>query len=121
MFRRPWIPAFGRMMVKLHPLLTLFRHICAMDHPVIEQPSRPALARERDAFAAICRSQAVIELGLDGTVLWANQLFLDMMGYELAEIAGQHHRMFCSADYAQSIDYRHFWEKLAAGSFDGGE
>lgn len=88
---------------------------------MIEQPPRPALARERDAFAAICRSQAVIELGLDGTILWANQLFLDMMGYELSEIAGQHHRMFCSADYAQSIDYRHFWQKLAAGSFDGGE
>jgi len=62
-----------------------------------------------------------MELGPDGTILWCNQLFLDIMGYALTDIVGRHHSMFCSAEYAQSVDYRRFWEKLAAGSSDGGE
>ena len=70
---------------------------------------------------AICRSQAVIEFAPDGTVLWANDLFLATMGYRLDEIAGRHHAMFCDADHARSAGYAHFWEKLARGDFDAGE
>ncbi len=41
--------------------------------------------------AAIDRSQAVIEFKLDGTIVTANQNFLDAMGYTLDEIRGKHH------------------------------
>ncbi len=44
--------------------------------------------------AAIDRSQAVIEFGLDGTVLTANDNFLTIVGYDLDEVVGQQHRMF---------------------------
>lgn len=63
-------------------------------------------------WSAIDRSQAVIEFNLDGTILRANQNFLDALGYRLEEIAGQHHRIFCDAEYASSMSYRQFWEKL---------
>ena len=38
--------------------------------------------------AAIGKSQAVIEFKLDGTIVTANQNFLDALGYSLAEIQG---------------------------------
>ena len=73
------------------------------------------------AWQAVCRSQAVIEFALDGTVLWANAVFLDAMGYRLDEVVGRHHRMFCDADHADSAEYAAFWAKLGAGEFDAGE
>jgi len=66
---------------------------------------------------AIMRSQAVIEFGLDGTVLTANQNFLDALGYSLDEIVGKHHRLFVDPAEADSDDYRRFWADLGAGKF----
>jgi len=70
---------------------------------------------------AIKRSQAVIEFDREGRVLEANQNFLDALGYRLDEIVGKHHRMFCDKAYAESVDYKDFWEDLAAGKFQTGE
>ena len=72
-------------------------------------------------IAAISRSQAVIEFGLDGTVLHANDLFLQALGYQLDEIRGKHHSMFVDPEYARSDDYRSFWRKLNDGHVDSGE
>lgn len=72
------------------------------------------------AWNALCRSQIVIEFTPDGRVLWANDLFLDSMGYGLDEVVGQHHRMFCMPDDAESDEYRRFWQKLARGEYDAG-
>ncbi|WP_422050802.1 methyl-accepting chemotaxis protein [Shimia sp.] len=70
---------------------------------------------------AINRVQAVIEFELDGTILNANENFLTTVGYELNEIQGKHHRMFCEPAYAASEDYRDFWMRLATGEFFAGE
>jgi methyl-accepting chemotaxis protein len=72
------------------------------------------------AWDAICRSQAVIEFGLDGTILWANEPFLAAFGYALDDIRGCHHRIFCTPDFAATADYAAFWRKLATGAFDTG-
>src|SRR5689334_22713510 len=53
--------------------------------------------KAHDALAqaeAMSKSQAVIEFNMDGTIITANQNFLDAMGYRLPEIVGQHHQMF---------------------------
>jgi methyl-accepting chemotaxis protein len=71
--------------------------------------------------AAIERSQAVVELDLNGTVLCANDNFLDLLGYTLDEVVGLHHRVFCDPAYADSPAYRAFWDKLGRGEFDAGE
>jgi len=70
---------------------------------------------------AIGRSQAVIEFNLDGTIITANDNFLGAVGYTLAEIQGQHHRMFVEAAECESIAYRDFWTKLNRGEFQAGE
>src|SRR5687767_10677302 len=58
---------------------------------------------------AIGKSQAVIEFDLEGTVLTANTLFLECLGYGIDEIRGRHHRMFCEPVYAASQEYQAFW------------
>jgi methyl-accepting chemotaxis protein len=70
---------------------------------------------------ALNRVQAVIEFDLDGHVLTANDNFLSTLGYNLDEIQGKHHRMFCDPSYASSAEYKKFWEKLSSGVFDQGE
>ena len=70
---------------------------------------------------AIGKSQGMIEFNLDGTVITANDNFLNVMGYTLSEAVGVHHRNFCESDYANSNEYRQFWEKLNRGEFDSGE
>ena len=74
-------------------------------------------ASDREKVEAIMRSLAVIEFKLDGTILTANDNFLAAMGYELSEIAGKHHRIFCESAYAQSPEYAQFWADLASGKF----
>ena len=70
---------------------------------------------------AISRAMAVIEFDLQGRVLAANQNFLDLVGYRLDEVLGQHHSMFCEPDYVQSADYPLFWQRLGNGEFDAAE
>ena len=50
-------------------------------------------------FDALDKSLATIEFALDGTILAANRNFLALVGYDLADIVGKHHRMFCDAVY----------------------
>jgi methyl-accepting chemotaxis protein len=71
--------------------------------------------------AAINRSQAVIEFAVDGTILTANQNFLNALGYRLDEIKGKHHSMFVPADQRDSADYRAFWAALNRGEFQAAE
>ncbi len=72
-------------------------------------------------IAAINRSQAVIEFEVDGTILHANDNFLNAMGYRLEEIKGRHHGTFVTEAYRQSPEYREFWAKLGRGEFQAGE
>lgn len=66
---------------------------------------------------ALDRSLAVIEFGLDGTIVTANQNFLGLMGYTLDEIRGRHHSLFAEPGFAASADYRDFWARLNRGEF----
>ena len=78
-------------------------------------------AEYQGQIEAIGKSQAVIHFNLDGTIQWANDNFLNAMGYTLEEIQGKHHRMFVDPQYAQSADYRTFWELLQRGEFQAAE
>jgi methyl-accepting chemotaxis protein len=72
-------------------------------------------------MAAIHKAQAVIEFNLDGTIITANDNFLKTLGYSLQEVKGQHHGMFVEPGYRQSVEYKHFWEKLGRGEFDAAQ
>jgi methyl-accepting chemotaxis protein len=66
---------------------------------------------------ALDRSNAVIEFELDGTIIEANKNFLDLLGYELAEVRGKHHSIFVTAADRASDGYRQFWDNLRRGVF----
>ncbi len=63
----------------------------------------------------------MIEFTIDGTVLTANDNFLNALGYTLDEIRGQHHRMFVDQTYAATGEYTAFWQDLARGEFKAAE
>ncbi|MNH55742.1 Methyl-accepting chemotaxis protein III [compost metagenome] len=75
------------------------------------------IAELRDMLTAVHRSQAVIEFDLDGTVRQANSNFLSVLGYELPEIKGRHHRVFMDPGEAEAPAYVEFWRRLNAGEF----
>ena len=70
---------------------------------------------------AVNKAQAVIEFNLDGTIITANENFLNVVGYTLEEIQGQHHRMFVEESFRTSIEYRQFWEELNRGKYQTAE
>ncbi|GGM67682.1 PAS domain S-box protein [Dactylosporangium sucinum] len=82
---------------------------------------RRLLAELRGKYAAVDRSQAVIEFDLNGEVIGANENFLQLTGYALGDVVGQHHRIFVDETYAASAEYAAFWARLAAGEIEGGE
>jgi methyl-accepting chemotaxis protein len=76
-----------------------------------------AASEDASKLLAIGRSQAVIEFTPQGEIITANENFCAGLGYDLSEIKGRHHRMFCDAAYAASDEYADFWKKLAGGEF----
>ncbi len=77
--------------------------------------------RNKAMVDAITRSQAVIAFTTDGEILSANDNFLSAMGYSESEVVGKHHRIFVNSNYAQSDDYKQFWQKLKSGDIHSGE
>ncbi|WP_371422997.1 PAS domain-containing protein [Tardiphaga sp.] len=71
--------------------------------------------------AAISRAQAVIEFNLDGSVIVANENFLNTVGYALSEIQGRHHSMFVEAGERDGAAYRDFWARLGRGEYQAAE
>ena len=80
-------------------------------------PDAAETAELRSMMAAVQRSQAVIEFELDVTIISANPNFLAVIGYELAEVKGRHHRMLMDPAEAASPAYTDFWRRLNAGEF----
>jgi methyl-accepting chemotaxis protein len=70
---------------------------------------------------AIEKSQAVIEFRMDGTIVKANQNFLDAVGYALNEIVGRHHSMFVDPAERGSATYADFWARLNKGQYQAAE
>jgi methyl-accepting chemotaxis protein len=73
------------------------------------------IADARAKLDAFDQTQAIIEFKLDGTILTANANFLDVMGYTLNEVRGQHHRMFVEPVRRDCAEYRAFWDVLRQG------
>ncbi|MBL4601366.1 MAG: PAS domain-containing methyl-accepting chemotaxis protein [Emcibacteraceae bacterium] len=75
----------------------------------------------RGQIDAINKAQAVISFELDGTIIQANENFLNTLGYSTAEVESKHHSMFVEPGYAQSAEYKQFWEALARGEYQANE
>jgi methyl-accepting chemotaxis protein len=86
-----------------------------------EEMNRSATEMESRVEAINNSGIASIEFHLDGTIVTANQSFLNLMGYSLEEIQGRHHRIFVTEEYAAEEEYKQFWENLANGITQPGE
>ena len=65
-------------------------------------------------------SQAMIEFEMDGTIITANDNFLNALGYTLDEVVGQHHSIFAESEFKKSDAYAQFWTELRNGQFQTG-
>ncbi|MGF0538786.1 methyl-accepting chemotaxis protein [Agrobacterium sp. ES01] len=83
--------------------------------------SRSGRSSYRNDMDALSRSQALIWFSPDGVILDANENFCRALGYELNEIVGKHHRLFCEEAITSSPDYQAFWRDLASGKFKQGQ
>jgi methyl-accepting chemotaxis protein len=72
-------------------------------------------------LAALSRSHAVIAFKMDGTIITANENFLAVTGYRLADIRGRSHAIFVAAKERHSEAYQQFWDGLNRGVFQAGE
>jgi len=82
---------------------------------------RRSSASDKALADALGRSQAVIEFGMDGTILTANDNFLKALGYSLGEIQGKHHSMFVEPSERDGAAYRDFWAALRRGEYQAAE
>jgi methyl-accepting chemotaxis protein len=64
---------------------------------------------------------ASIEFDPQGMILAANDSFLKLMGYSAHEVIGKHHRTFVEQSYAESQEYKAFWDDLGNGIPKPGE
>jgi methyl-accepting chemotaxis protein len=71
-------------------------------------------------YAAINKSQAVVEMSIDGTVLTANDNYLKMFGYTLSEVQGQPYSLFVDPADRDGKEFRTLWEHMVAGKFEQG-
>jgi PAS domain S-box-containing protein len=66
---------------------------------------------------AINRSNAVIEFDLDGNIKFANDAFLNIIGYSHDEIVGKHHSLFVDDLVKDTKEYKDLWKSLREGNF----
>lgn len=76
---------------------------------------KPAQSVDHAAIEAMNKFCATISFSPDGTVLEANSLFLNAIGYSLKEVEGQKHALFCPNQITSSPEYKNFWPDLASG------
>jgi len=80
-----------------------------------------AAADHTGQLNAISMSQMVAEFSTTGTVLTANENFLELLGYDLDAVKGQPNALFLFDTDPGSPAYRQFWHDLAAGQFKADE
>jgi methyl-accepting chemotaxis protein len=83
--------------------------------------AKVASMNNESQLAEANRTQAVIEFEANGTIITANDNFLNCVGYRLDEIKGKHHRMFVDPGYAAGADYARLWSDLNDGKFKTAE
>lgn len=76
------------------------------------------LEHQKAIYTALKRSLAFIEFDKHGVILDANEGFCQVMGYEIEEIRGKQHKIFCTKDFISEYDA--FWRELGKGQFQSG-
>ena len=70
---------------------------------------------------AIDKSNLVVMLDMDGYILSANKKFCNTMMCTEKELKSKQHKRMVSKEYADSLEYHEFWERLKRGESITGE
>ncbi|WGY46447.1 PAS domain-containing methyl-accepting chemotaxis protein [Vibrio sp. ABG19] len=72
--------------------------------------------RQLHSFKESIKEQVpYIEFTPDGHILFANSLFLNVVGYRLEDIRGQHHKTLCFPEDTETEEYKKLWQDLRSG------
>jgi methyl-accepting chemotaxis protein len=71
-------------------------------------------------LSSIDRAYGVVEFSMDSKVTRMNDNFLNMVGYSEQEVLGQSHSRLVESAYANSQEYKAFWDNLRRGEFQAG-
>ncbi|MGC2404339.1 MAG: response regulator [Acidobacteriaceae bacterium] len=88
---------------------------------IAKRETESEAATYREQIEAIDRSQMMLELDMDGTIVKANANYLSAFGYKDFELIGKHHSSFLSEEYKRSDEYQNFWRELRAGRYQAGQ
>ena len=100
------------------PVLDADRHVCSVIKVAADITQRVQREQQTQSLLdGISRSMAMIEFSPDGYILNANPNFLATMHYQLEDIVGRHHSLFCTPAEAESPNYKAFWASLNRGDF----
>jgi len=72
-------------------------------------------------LSAIDKSNLVVMMDMDGFILEANDKFCSTMRCTEKELKHKQHRRMVTKDYADSLEYHEFWERLKRGETISGE
>ncbi|WP_051275616.1 PAS domain-containing methyl-accepting chemotaxis protein [Aestuariibacter salexigens] len=88
--------------------IVLFQDISADAHHSDEQGR---------LISALHRAMAVAEYDMNGTLIEANDNFLNTFGLSSNDLGKVNHKSLCAESFANSAEYRGFWQKLQNGDF----
>src|SRR5699024_2194743 len=63
-------------------------------------------------FNTIKQTLAMIVFDIHGQILWANDKFSNVVGYDVEELTKMHHRELCTNTFRNSEEYTTFWRHL---------
>ena len=92
-----------------------------MNYPMMEANLAQQGMDDMGLVAALGKMQGLMRFDLRGCVSDANQLALDLFGYQRDELLGQSHQLLCTAARERQQEERLFWSLLADGQPQAGE
>lgn len=72
-------------------------------------------------YQILLNSHALIELSIDGKILWVNENFLNLFGYTIDEIIGKHQSVLIPETEIHRREHQDMWNNLLAGNVETGE
>jgi methyl-accepting chemotaxis protein len=86
-----------------------------------EEMQRNSIEMEERMKAIEASGVGAMEFDLEGHITSANQAILEVMGYRMEEVVGQHHCLFVSPEEKESEGYQQMWTRLVKGEKIEGE
>jgi nitrogen fixation negative regulator NifL len=85
-----------------------------------EETQRQLQKYLKDYQYALDQSAIVAITDVTGTILWANEQFCAISGYDRAELLGQNHRLLKSGEHSKAF-FKEMWKTIAQGKVWKGE